>query len=89
MGCHVILGDISVVAALGDFVVAGTGSLASKIPDAGREFRGVSFATGKDERHETCCQTLPVAFVEAKQIKKGLFAVKQANEKVVLNLARP
>ncbi len=33
--------------ALGDFAVAGTGALSTKIPDSGREFRGVSFATGR------------------------------------------
>ena len=40
-------GDISVVGALGDFVVAGSGCLASRVTDAGKEFRGASFATGQ------------------------------------------
>ena len=42
-----VSGDISVVGALGDFVVAGSGSLASRVTDAAREFRGASFATGE------------------------------------------
>ena len=35
------------VGALGDFVVAGSGSLASRVTDAAKEFRGASFATGQ------------------------------------------
>ena len=49
-------GDVSVVGALGDFVAAGSGSLASRITDAGREFRGASFATGEPR----CIGTLEV-----------------------------
>ena len=34
------------MAALGDYVVAGTGALANSINEAGVSYRGVSFATG-------------------------------------------
>ena len=41
-----LIGDISVVAALGDGIVAGKGALADNIADMSIEYKGVSFATG-------------------------------------------
>lgn len=43
----VFTGDIKIVGALGDHLISGTGALANSITNAGEEFRGVSFATGK------------------------------------------
>ena len=44
---HIFSGDVRVIAALGDSIVTGTGSLASDITQVSQQFRGVSFATGK------------------------------------------
>ena len=40
-------GDIEIVAALGDGLVAGLGALSSDVRDLQIQHRGVSFATGK------------------------------------------
>ena len=39
-------GDINVVAALGDGIIAGKGALANNLADMSIEYKGVSFATG-------------------------------------------
>jgi len=39
-------GDIDIVAALGDSITSGTGALAENLFDLGKEYRGVSFASG-------------------------------------------
>ena len=44
---YIFLGDISVVAALGDGILAGKGALADNLADMSIEYKGVSFATGK------------------------------------------
>lgn len=40
-------GDIQMVAALGDSLVSAQGALSTGISNAGENYRGVSFATGK------------------------------------------
>ncbi len=44
----ILLGDIEIVGALGDGLVAGIGALSSDIRDLSTQHRGVSFATGKN-----------------------------------------
>ena len=39
-------GDIQIVAALGDALVSAQGALSTDITTAGKQYRGVSFATG-------------------------------------------
>lgn len=47
--CHVPpSGDVGVVGALGDYMIAGAGALDSEVTPADTEHRGVSFATGKE-----------------------------------------
>ena len=43
---HVLIGDINVIAALGDGTIAGKGALAENLADMNIEYKGVSFATG-------------------------------------------
>ena len=43
---HVLIGDINVIAALGDGTIAGKGALADNLADMNIEYKGVSFATG-------------------------------------------
>ena len=43
----IFLGDLSVVAALGDGILAAKGALADNLADMNIEYKGVSFATGK------------------------------------------
>ena len=40
-------GDIQIVAALGDALVSAQGALSTGITSAGKQYRGVSFATGE------------------------------------------
>ena len=42
----VLIGDINVIAALGDGTIAGKGALADNLADMNIEYKGVSFATG-------------------------------------------
>ena len=41
-----LIGDINVIAALGDGTIAGKGALADNLADMNVEYKGVSFATG-------------------------------------------
>ena len=41
-----LIGDINVIAALGDGTIAGKGALADNLADMNIEYKGVSFATG-------------------------------------------
>ncbi len=44
------IGDIRVVGAVGDFMMAGTGALAEELSESGTDFRGASFATGRRKK---------------------------------------
>ncbi len=45
-----LTGDIRVVGAMGDFMVAGTGALAEELSESGTDFRGTSFVTGEKKK---------------------------------------
>ena len=40
------IGDVQIVAALGDGIIAGKGAMADNLADMTIEYKGVSFATG-------------------------------------------
>ena len=42
----ILIGDIQIVAALGDGIIAGKGAMADNLADMTIEYKGVSFATG-------------------------------------------
>ena len=51
----ILIGDINVIAALGDGTIAGKGALAVNLADMNIEYKGVSFATGNTLKNTKRC----------------------------------